>query len=87
MHGLAGSAALILLGLEAVQSWQLGLVWIALFGAGSIAGMALLSLAIGVPLRLSARRLGPARRDDRRARHPQLRARAVPRLRERVLVG
>ena len=54
MHGMAGSAALILLGLEAVQSHALGLVYIALFGLGSIAGMALLSVAIAVPLRLSA---------------------------------
>jgi high-affinity nickel permease len=58
MHGLAGSAALVLLSLEAVQSWQMGLVYIAVFGLGSIAGMALLSVAIAVPLRLSARRLG-----------------------------
>ena len=54
MHGMAGSAALILLSLEAVQSYALGLVYIALFGLGSIAGMALLSVAIAVPLRLSA---------------------------------
>lgn len=58
MHGLAGSAALVLLSLEAVPSWQLGLGYIALFGAGSIVGMALLSVAIAVPLRLSERRLG-----------------------------
>lgn len=58
MHGLAGSAALVLLSLEAVQSWQMGLVYIAVFGCGSIAGMALLSVAIAVPLRLSSSRLG-----------------------------
>lgn len=58
MHGLAGSAALVLLSLDAVRSWQAGLVYIALFGAGSIVGMALLSIAIAVPLRLSAGRLG-----------------------------
>jgi len=55
MHGLAGSAALVLLSLQTVPTWTTGLVYIALFGAGSIAGMALLSLAIAVPLRLSAR--------------------------------
>jgi len=54
MHGMAGSAALILLSLEAVQSWMMGLLYIALFGIGSIAGMALLSVAITIPLRLSA---------------------------------
>lgn len=58
MHGMAGSAALILLSLEAVQSWTMGLLYIALFGIGSITGMALLSVAITIPLRLSAGRLG-----------------------------
>jgi len=58
MHGMAGSAALILLSLEAVQSWTMGLLYIALFGIGSIAGMALLSVAITIPLRLSAGHLG-----------------------------
>lgn len=57
MHGLAGSAALVLLSLDAVRSWQIGLVYIVVFGVGSIAGMALLSLVIAVPLRLSAARL------------------------------
>jgi hypothetical protein len=54
MHGTAGTAALILLSLEAVQSFAMGLAYIALFGVGSIAGMALLSVAIAIPLRLSA---------------------------------
>lgn len=57
MHGLAGSAALVLLSLESVSEWTTGLAYIVLFGAGSIAGMALLSVAIAVPLRLSAGRL------------------------------
>lgn len=54
MHGMAGSAALILLSLGAAQSLAMGPLYIVLFGAGSIAGMALLSIAIAVPLRLSA---------------------------------
>lgn len=54
MHGMAGTAALVLLSLEAVQSPAMGLAYMALFGLGSIAGMALLSVAIAVPLRLSA---------------------------------
>ena len=54
---MAGSAALILLSLEAVQSFSLGLVYIVLFGAGSIVGMALLSVVIAIPLRLSSARL------------------------------
>lgn len=55
MHGLAGSAALILLTLESAPSPAIGLVYVALFGIGSIAGMALLSAAIAVPLQWSAR--------------------------------
>ncbi|MEJ7668603.1 MAG: hypothetical protein WKH97_07705 [Casimicrobiaceae bacterium] len=53
MHGMAGSAALILLSVGAAHSPAAGLLYIALF-IGSIAGMALLSVAIAVPLRLSA---------------------------------
>jgi cytochrome c biogenesis protein CcdA len=57
VHGLAGSAALVLLAVETLGSaWQ-GLLYILLFGAGSIAGMAVLSAVIAVPLELSARRL------------------------------
>lgn len=50
MHGLAGSAALILLTLGRVGSPMTGLVYVGLFGLGSIGGMALLSLIISVPL-------------------------------------
>ena len=57
MHGMAGSAALILLSIEAVQSFSEGLIYIVLFGGGSIVGMALLSVVIAIPLRLSATRL------------------------------
>ncbi len=60
-HGLAGSAALLLLTLQSVASPGLGLTYIALFGLGSVAGMALLSVVIAVPLRASARRLGRLR--------------------------
>jgi len=54
MHGMAGSAALILLTLQTVHSPLAGLAYIAFFGIGSIAGMALMSLIIAVPLRYSA---------------------------------
>ena len=53
-HGLAGSAGLIVLSLGAVQSWKTGVAFIALFGAGSIVGMATLSIAIAIPLRITA---------------------------------
>lgn len=51
IHGLAGSAALILLTLSTVSSPLTGLIYVGLFGVGSICGMALLSLVISVPLR------------------------------------
>jgi hypothetical protein len=54
VHGMAGSAALMLLTVERAPSVAAGLLYIFLFGAGSIAGMALLSVAIAVPLRFSA---------------------------------
>jgi len=56
MHGLAGSAALTLLVLTQVDSTVLGLLYLAVFGAGSIAGMLLMSGLIGLPFALSARR-------------------------------
>jgi len=55
MHGLARSAALILATLSTVALPITGLVYVALFGLGAIGGMAMLSLAISMPLR-SARR-------------------------------
>lgn len=61
VHGMAGSAALILLSLEAMKSVAWGIAYIAMFGLGSVLGMAVLSLAIAVPLRFSEARLGWAR--------------------------
>ena len=57
MHGMAGSAALILLTLQTVESPLSGLIYIALFGLGSMTGMALLSFVIAIPLRHSAKGL------------------------------
>lgn len=57
VHGLAGSAALVLLTLTTIRDWSTGLGYMALFGAGSILGMAVLSGALAVPLRLTARRM------------------------------
>lgn len=54
VHGLAGSAALLLLAVEAATSAWGGLVYIAVFGLGSVAGMAVLSAAIAVPFAASA---------------------------------
>ncbi len=58
MHGMAGSAALLVLTAATVKSVPLGLSYILLFGVGSILGMAALSAVIAVPLAWSARALG-----------------------------
>jgi ABC-type nickel/cobalt efflux system permease component RcnA len=57
VHGLAGSAALTLLTLQEIKSPWLGLVYVLLFGLGSIAGMGVLSAIVSVPMRMSADRL------------------------------
>lgn len=59
VHGLAGSAALVLLTGEAARSLAAGLVYIALFGLGSILGMMAIATAIALPLSVSARRRMP----------------------------
>ena len=50
MHGMAGSAALIVLTLDSVSSIETRLAYIFLFCVGSVVGMALLSLVIIIPL-------------------------------------
>ncbi|MEO6409908.1 MAG: hypothetical protein ABIO45_14300 [Burkholderiaceae bacterium] len=57
VHGLAGSAALVLLTLQHVRSPRMGLLYVLLFGIGSMLGMAALSWTISIPMRLSAHRL------------------------------
>jgi len=54
MHGMAGSAALIILTLQTLSSPWLGLVYIAIFGVGSIVGMGLFSFVIAIPLRAAS---------------------------------
>lgn len=62
MHGLAGSAALLVLTAQTVQSPMLGFGYIVLFGLGSVVGMALLSAVIAVPISYSAKALTWANR-------------------------
>jgi ABC-type nickel/cobalt efflux system permease component RcnA len=56
IHGLAGSAALMLLIIPTIESQTLGLLYIIIFGIGSIGGMMLMSLLVGLPFTLTARR-------------------------------
>jgi hypothetical protein len=62
VHGLAGSAFVALLVLAAVPGMRLGLFYLALFGVGTIAGMALITVAIALPSALPARRFGHMQR-------------------------
>jgi ABC-type nickel/cobalt efflux system permease component RcnA len=57
MHGLAGSGALTLLILTQIESTLRGLLFLAVFGVGSIAGMLLMSGLIGLPFALTSRNL------------------------------
>lgn len=57
MHGLAGSAALTLLVLTQIGSPVLGLLYLVVFGFGSIVGMLLMSGLVALPFIFSARKL------------------------------
>jgi high-affinity nickel permease len=57
MHGMAGSAALLVLAVSQAASAAIGLGYVVLFGIGSMIGMAALSTVIAVPLAVSARGL------------------------------
>ncbi|HEX6623163.1 MAG TPA: sulfite exporter TauE/SafE family protein, partial [Pyrinomonadaceae bacterium] len=56
VHGLAGSAAVMLLFLSAIHSPLMGLVYVAVFGLGSIGGMMLMSALVGLPVHFTAGR-------------------------------
>ncbi len=60
MHGMAGSAALLVLTVAQAPSAAAGMGYIALFGIGSMIGMGLLSTVIAVPIAVSARWLTSA---------------------------
>lgn len=56
VHGLAGSAALMLLVLSTISAPLVGLAYIVTFGIGSIGGMIAMSTLVGLPLHLTAGR-------------------------------
>jgi hypothetical protein len=62
MHGMAGSAALLVLAVSQVASPGAGVFYVLLFGIGSMFGMGALSVVIAVPLAVSARWLSWANR-------------------------
>jgi len=56
VHGLAGSAAVALLGIAAVSRPGFALVYLLLFGVGTLFGMLLLTLAMAAPVAFASRR-------------------------------
>lgn len=67
VHGLAGTAAVMLLVVGAIPSLLVACGYILIFGVGSIGGMMIMSLLMGVPLALAARRLSVLERAIRLA--------------------
>jgi high-affinity nickel-transport protein len=53
VHGLAGSAAVALLMVATLGSSRAGLLYLVVFGVGTIAGMTLVTAGISVPFRLT----------------------------------
>ena len=57
VHGFAGSAALMLLIIPTIESTLMSLLYIVIFGAGSIGGMMIMSFLVGLPFHLTSSRL------------------------------
>jgi high-affinity nickel-transport protein len=57
VHGLSGSAAIALLVLTTIDSASRALLYLAVFGLGTLLGMMLLTLAMSVPLSALSRRV------------------------------
>ena len=55
VHGLAGSAALMLLIIPTIDSAVVGMLYIIIFGIGSIGGMMLMSFLVGLPFHFTAK--------------------------------
>jgi high-affinity nickel permease len=62
VHGLAGSAFVAMLVLTAIPSPVVGVVYLVVFGVGTIAGMTLVTAAIAVPSAYAANRVNGAHR-------------------------
>lgn len=55
VHGLAGSAALMLFVLTTITNPWVGLMYVLIFGAGTVGGMLVMSAVIGLPFALANR--------------------------------
>jgi len=56
VHGLAGSGAMILLAMSSVKSVWEAVIYILIFGAGTVMGMLLFTTIIGIPFVFSAKK-------------------------------
>ena len=65
VHGLAGSAALMLLVVPTISSSFVALLYILIFGIGSIGGMVAMSFLIGLPFHFTAGRFNVLNRGIR----------------------
>lgn len=54
LHGLAGSGAVILIALSEIQSSSLSIIYLLLFGSGSILGMMIVAALFKIPLNSKA---------------------------------
>jgi high-affinity nickel-transport protein len=57
VHGLAGSAAIALLVLTTIDDARWSAAYLVIFGAGTVAGMMVITAAIAVPLRFASHRV------------------------------
>lgn len=62
VHGLAGSAAIALLVLSAIPDPRWAVIYLIVFGIGTMIGMVLITTAIGLPYAFAARRTARAHR-------------------------
>jgi high-affinity nickel-transport protein len=67
VHGLAGSAAIALLVLATIPSASWGIVYLLIFGLGTIVGMMFITAAVAVPFAYTAQRVNSLNRNLRLA--------------------
>jgi High-affinity nickel-transport protein len=62
VHGLAGSAAIALLVLTTIRDGRRAVLYLAVFGGGTVLGMMMLTTAMTLPIAFAARRFGSLER-------------------------
>jgi high-affinity nickel permease len=58
IHGLAGSAAVALLVLGSISDQTTGMIYLAIFGVGTIVGMMIITTLLGIPLLAGSKKFG-----------------------------